>query len=70
MNYYYHYLVTPYVNHYIYDNGQVDEESKELITARQYNDKGLVIQQTITTKHIKPVAPDEVRVMQYEYVEL
>lgn len=69
-NYYYPYLVSQYINHYSYDDGDVTDEYKELITHRQYNSKGLVTQETITTKYIKPVKPDAVRVLQFEYVEL
>jgi hypothetical protein len=69
VNYYYSYLTSQYINHYTYDDGAVTTEYKELISARRFNSKGLVTQETITTKHIKPVKPDEVRVLKFEYVE-
>jgi hypothetical protein len=67
VNFYYNVLLSPYTTTYLYDNGQVKEERKEIMSARKYNAQGLVVQQTITTKKIKPVGPDEVRMMQYEY---
>lgn len=69
VNFYLPYLVSPYINHYTYDNGDVSEEYHEVMSARQFNEWGLVTQQTITTKYIKPVKADEVVMMQYEYVE-
>ena len=70
VNFYLNYLVSPYINNYSYDNNQVSYETKEVMNARKYNDRGLLIQTTIVTKKIKPLGTDDQAVMQFEYVEL
>jgi hypothetical protein len=67
VNFYYNELVSPYSTTYTYENNQLKQEIKEIMSDRKYNSAGLVVQQTITTKKVKPAGPDEVRMMQYEY---
>ena len=67
VNFYYNELICPYMTTYTYENNQLKQEIKEIMSDRKYNAQGLVVQQTITTKKVKPTGPDEVRMMQYEY---
>jgi hypothetical protein len=70
VNFYYSYLTSSYINHYTYEDGAVETQYQEIISDRKYNKWGLVTEEKITTKHIKPVKADEVRTVKFEYVEL
>jgi hypothetical protein len=69
LNFYYNQLVSSYINHFTYDDGQVDGEWKEIMSDRKFNARGLVTGQKITSKQIIPAGPDAVKTMKYEYVE-
>lgn len=58
-------------HHYTY-NGAIapTKESKEIFSNRKYNSKGFITEQTSTRKNILPAAPDEVKQMRYEYIDL
>jgi hypothetical protein len=70
VNFYYSYLTSSSIMHYTYDDGVVETQYQEIMSGRKFNSKGLLTDVTITTKHIKPVAADEVRTLKFEYVEL
>jgi hypothetical protein len=70
VNFYYSYLTSSYINHFLFDNGAVDEQTQEVMSDRKFNKHGLVTEVKVTTKHIKPVKTDEVRTLKFEYVEL
>lgn len=70
INFYYNYLTCSYIRHFNYDDdGNVSSEYREDMTGRQFNAKGLITQETITTKQIKPAGTESVRLLQFEYVE-
>lgn len=70
INFYYNYMTSSIINHYTYDDdGKVEEQWRDEISNRQFNARGLVTQETITTKQIKPAGPESVKVLQFEYVE-
>lgn len=70
VNFYYPYLLSSYMKHFSYDNGNVETETLELVSDRKYNSKGLITEETITTKQIKPAGADLVRTLKFEYVTL
>lgn len=70
VNFYYSYLTSTYINHFTYEDGAVETQYQEIMSDRKFNNKGLVTEVKITTKHIKPVKADEVRMLKFEYVEL
>lgn len=55
---------------YMYSNGAVSYESKEVFSNRKYDNAGFLLQQTITRQNIKPVSPDVVIDAKYEYIQL
>ena len=69
INYYYPYLVGQSIRSFTYDDGAVTGETRIEFSGRKYNNKGLVTEQTITHKNIKPAAPDEVHTIRFEYVQ-
>lgn len=70
VNFYFQEMIAPTVGHLTYNGSKdVEDERHQIMSNREYNSKGLMTKQTITMKRIKPVAPDEVTVMQYEYVQ-
>ena len=70
VNFYLNYMTSSYLVHYTYDDdGQVSGQWREDISNRQFNARGLVTQQTITRKQIKPAGSEDVRVLEFEYVE-
>lgn len=69
INFYFPYLLSSYIDHFQYDEGDVKEHRKEIISERKYNSRGLVTGETITTKYFKPLKLDEVRTLKFEYVE-
>lgn len=70
VNFYYGFLSGSYINHYSYDgDGKVEGQWREEMSNRQFNARGLVTQETITAKPIKPVGPESVKLMQFEYIE-
>lgn len=70
INFYYSYLTSSYLDHYTYDdNGEVELQWREEISNRQFNARGLVTQETVTTKSIKPAGAETVKLFQFEYVE-
>jgi hypothetical protein len=69
VNFYYAYLACSYINHFNYEDGLVSGQYREEMSNRQFNARGLVTQETITTKSIKPAGPESVRLLQFEYIE-
>ena len=55
---------------YGYGGGVVTQETNDIFTNRQYDEKGYLIQQSIKQKSILPAAPDKIIQMKYEYAEL
>jgi YD repeat-containing protein len=70
VNFYFSYMTSSYIIHYTYDeNGKVDGQWREEMTGKQFNARGLVTQETITRKQIIPAGSEDVRVLQFEYIE-
>ena len=54
---------------WFYDNsGNVTTEYKDSATEKQYNGSGYLVKQKITRSYTKPVKPDEITEMQYDYI--
>jgi YD repeat-containing protein len=70
VNFYFSDMTSSYIIHYSYDeNGKVDGQRREEMSGRQFNARGLVTQVTITSKQIIPAGPEDVRLLQFEYIE-
>lgn len=69
INYYYPHLLGQTTRHFTYEDGDIETETRIEYTDRVYNNKGLVTQQKVVTKKIKPAGPDEVHTMKFEYVQ-
>ena len=51
------------------ENGNITTQWKDSCTAKQYNGSGYLIKQTITRSYTKPVKPNDVWELQYDYVQ-
>ncbi len=70
VNFYYGLLTSSYVNHYTYDDdGNVEMQWREELSDRQFNARGLVTQEKLTLKPIKPAGAATEKVLTFEYVE-
>jgi hypothetical protein len=69
VNFYFPYMLSSFIDHYTYEDGNVETEWREIISGRKFNSRGLVTEETITTTHIKPAGADEVRTLKFEYKE-
>lgn len=62
--------ITEFYKTYKYTSGEMTNEQRIELTEKQYDAKGYVTGLKMTIKKIKPVGPDIVTRLRYEYVEL
>ena len=57
------------IQRYLYNNGVLTKNIKEVTSARENNADGTLKRLTSTTQHISPASADEVNIFEFEYIQ-